>query len=139
MAKIKIRYEEPANCFAAVVAEFSDEHGVERDDYTCIEGLDEIAACILLAAVHDTLRAARGKREINVTVTEYEGDDFPEAVHYDAFVSKRLGELYPGHTFNVSFGPRVFCPQTFEHADDVVSLCKVDLWDEFCEHGFKTV
>lgn len=73
---------------------------------------------------------------VYVTVTEYEGDDFPEASSYIDFVAERLASIYRGIVFDVSFGLRDSCSPSFEDADDVVSLCRNELWDEFAEDGY---
>jgi hypothetical protein len=84
-------------------------------------------------------------KQINVTVTEYEGDvAFPEAAHYPEYVSAALAGSYPGFAVNVSTGPRTTAhvygadiepPRDLEH--EIESLVKVDLWDAFCADGYK--
>ena len=81
-------------------------------------------------------------KRINVTVTRYEGDvAFPEADHYDEYVAEQLAERY-GAPVEVSFGLRTNVSlYGFEGQRDVEheisTLVKVDLWDDFCSHGYK--
>lgn len=85
-------------------------------------------------------------KRINVTTTAYEGDvAFPEADSYPEFVAERLADLY-GAEVDCSVGrqTRAFL-YGFDQADvnedeltrEIVSLVKVDLWDEFCAEGYK--
>ena len=83
---------------------------------------------------------------INVTVTRYEGDvAFPEADHYDEYVAEQLAERY-GAPVEVSFGLRTnvslygFVGEDQRESDvehEISTLVKVDLWDDFCSHGYK--
>jgi hypothetical protein len=84
------------------------------------------------------------EKRISVVTTRYEGDaPFPEAEHYDAFLAAELARAYPGFEVEVTYGlgHRVQVDggddagRDLEH--EVSSLVKVDLWDAFCERGYR--
>jgi hypothetical protein len=82
------------------------------------------------------------KPRISVTVTPYEGNDFPEATHYPDFVAEALAEHYPNHKIEVLEGSknRAFIYGRSAHdteADDIAELAQYGLWDEFCTEGYK--
>lgn len=79
---------------------------------------------------------------INVTLSAYEGDAFPDAdTLYEAFVRERLAELYPTATVNVSTAqgrtkvyayPTAGKPWDDEISQDLTTECAVTWWEEFC-------
>ena len=82
-------------------------------------------------------------RRINVTVTAYEGDAFPEAEHYPEFVADRIASLYSAKV-DCSEGQatRVFLygfddQGNTDLEDEIKSVVQVDLWEEFCAEGYK--
>jgi hypothetical protein len=83
------------------------------------------------------------KRQIYVTVTPYEGDNFPEADHYPEYVAERLADLY-STTVVWTVGSRTLVSvykngrREFSDLDDEIEdLVKVGLWNDFCSHGYK--
>jgi hypothetical protein len=85
------------------------------------------------------------QKRINVTTTAFEGTDFPEAEHYPEFVAEQLAERY-GAEVDCSIGSSGsrslvvlygFDGEERDIQHEVESLLKVDLWDEFCDHGYK--
>lgn len=80
------------------------------------------------------------EKRISATVTRYEAEvDFSEAEFYDEFCAKRLAELFPGHEVDVTYGlqTRAYVYDSEIDQDDVSALLRVDLWDEFCESGYR--
>jgi hypothetical protein len=82
-------------------------------------------------------------KKINVTTTPYEGEDFPEAVHYPSYVADQLADRY-GVDVDVSVGPqtRVYAygyePQgNTDLEDEIKHLVQVSLWEDFCAEGHK--
>lgn len=83
---------------------------------------------------------------INVQLSAYEGDAFPNADDlYQAWVQARLEKLYPGVKIDVvtmlgqthvwaypSAGPA-----DYDVSNELTSLCKADWWEEFCD-SFRT-
>lgn len=81
-------------------------------------------------------------KTLNVTIPDYDGPDFPEAVHYAEFVAQRLNAMFPDAAIDVSHGgfrTQVYADtaEDAEEAETVRALVKVDLWDEFCTDGYK--
>jgi len=77
---------------------------------------------------------------INATVTRYEAaPEFPEAAYYAEFCAERLGALYPGYEISVEYGTqtRAFVYGGDADADEVSTMLRVELWDEFCDVGYK--
>lgn len=78
------------------------------------------------------------KRIINVTVTPYEGDDFPEAAKFDEYVSGWLVEHYKDAgpcEVTTTFGSKneIFVDGEPEaDANDLLIAC----WDTFAEGGY---
>lgn len=84
-------------------------------------------------------------KRINVTTTAYQGDaPFPEAAHYSDYVAEQLTERYGAEVdCSVGLSTQVFL-YGFDEADrdleyEIASLVKVDLWDDFCAEGYKSV
>lgn len=82
---------------------------------------------------------------INVTTTHYEGDAaFPEAEHYPQYVANELAKRYPGARIDVSFGGRTRASvYGFDNEPgrdleyEIKTLVGVDLWNDFCAHGYR--
>lgn len=135
--KTTSRHEGFDNVLAAVAAEYVSDHpeiaGWDLDPQW--EGGDDGDREAVVLTV--PLRAVR----INVTTTPYDGDqDFPEAAHFDEYVAEQLAERFPGAEISVEFGSRsrvtVYGDDSIDE-DDVANLVAYDLWDEFCNHGYK--
>lgn len=86
-----------------------------------------------------------GRKQINVTTTPYDGEDFPEAASYPEFVAKWLKGVFPKFSVEVSEGQKssVFVYADAETADDLGidaedlnSQIKSHLWEQFCSHGY---
>lgn len=83
-------------------------------------------------------------KRINVTTAAYSGDvKFPEASSYPEFVAERLAERYGAevdaddHGLETKVALHGFGEDESATQDEILSLVKVDLWDEFCDHGYK--
>lgn len=77
-------------------------------------------------------------KSLHVTVTAYDGDvEFPEAKYYPDFVAGRLADLY-GASVEVNTGLRTqvraygFGADESAIEEEIASLVKVALWDDFC-------
>lgn len=86
------------------------------------------------------------RRRINVTLSVYEGDDFPEAAGFPEYVAERIAAGWPGSEVEISEVPdgqetRVFVYGGPGDADDVAAeitdMAKVDWWNDFCDDGYK--
>jgi hypothetical protein len=80
-------------------------------------------------------------KQIHVTVTPYEGTDFPEAVHYPEYVADQLSERY-GARVEYSEGLRTAVhvygfEDESETEREVRELLEVTLWEDFCADGYK--
>lgn len=82
-------------------------------------------------------------RRINIVVTQYEGDEFPEAAHYNEYVAEMVAAAYPGFAVDVSYGLRtaayvygVSDETAAEMGDWIVSAAKVEHWEQFCSDGY---
>ena len=78
-------------------------------------------------------------REIRITLDGSgmgEGATYADAQAYEAFVERRLGEMYPDHEITVTLQPegrttsRTVDMDETEHQD--VGDAMMGLWDEFC-------
>jgi hypothetical protein len=86
--------------------------------------------------------------KITVTHTPYEGDDFPESVHYSDYVVTALAgryqglgldveiEVSEGPTTKVSIDGETDPEKRRQMAEDIETAVKVDLWDAFCADGY---
>jgi hypothetical protein len=83
-------------------------------------------------------------KRINVTTTAYEGDvEFPEAQYYPEFVAseltRRLGVpvecSVAGKTAAHLYGYEDREEYDLQH--EIISLVKVDLWNDFCDQGYE--
>lgn len=80
------------------------------------------------------------EKRINITTTEYEGADFPEAQHYPQYVANRIAENFQGFEINVSTGLSTSVHVYGDESIDAVELAdqvKVDLWETFCATDYK--
>ena len=82
--------------------------------------------------------------KINVTVTPYDGDEFPEAASYPEYVATRLAAIYPGSDVSVEVGSRTKAhvyqddmPDSSDMEAEVARLARVELWDDFCGDGYR--
>jgi len=87
-------------------------------------------------------------RMIRLSITRYEGDDFPEAEGYAEFCASKVATLYPDVPVEWSWcqetrvifvgptGPRSPDEAT---AEDLATLIRYDWWDEFCQDGYTGV
>jgi len=80
--------------------------------------------------------------KISVTHTPYEGDDFAEAVHYNAYVIQELADRYDGAIIEADEGP-VSRVRVIGSSDDgaleveILDLVQVTLWEDFCAWGYQ--
>ena len=79
---------------------------------------------------------------MTVYTSRYEGNDFPESEHYPEYLAKRLAEAHQGVTFSVHFdvSDRVFGYGFGDELPDVagdVRAIMQDIWNDFCEDGYK--
>ena len=84
--------------------------------------------------------ANKNKTRINIYLSPYEGDDFPDADDlYEDFVLDAAHHLYPDAEIDVvtRLGKtEVFVyvdgkPADFE-GEEMTAMCEVDWWEEFC-------